>query len=133
MVKLPICFEASSAASIFRQVLDDMNLVYSREDGSRRYARFAAIIALDQSAYSYKYIISNPDINVEIWAEVPGLSGSITYLGIDGVPTSQFKDLLRNYADALPRNPWKFTLSQKLRSGSFLQVYGAKKKWKEFL
>ena len=62
MVKLPICFEASSAASIFRQVLDDMNLVYSRQNGTRRYTRFAAIVALEQSAFSYKYIIDNPSI-----------------------------------------------------------------------
>ena len=31
MVKLPLCFEAGSAASVFRQVLDDMSLTGSAE------------------------------------------------------------------------------------------------------
>ena len=95
MVKLPLCFEARSAASVFRQVLDDMNLVYSRQNGTRRYTRFAAIVALEQSAFSYKYIVDNPSINFEIWSEVPSLSGSITYLGVDGDSKSEFQNILR--------------------------------------
>ena len=92
MVKLPLCFEASSAASVFRQVLDDMDLVYSRQNGTRRYTRFAAIVALEQSAFSYKYIVDDPSINFEIWSEVPSLSGSITYLGVDGDSKSEFQN-----------------------------------------
>ena len=134
MVKLPLCFEASSAASVFRQVLEDMDLVYSRQNGTRRYTRFAAIVALEQSAFSYKYIVDDPSINFEIWSEVPSLSGSITYLGVDGDSKSEFQNILRNYVNALPRNPWKFTLFQKLRNGPLSPgIYGAKKKWKEVL
>ncbi|OIR20369.1 MAG: hypothetical protein BEU04_00770 [Marine Group III euryarchaeote CG-Bathy1] len=134
MVKLPLCFEAGSAASVFRQVLDDMGLTYSRQDGTRSYTRFAAVVALEQSAYSYKYNIQNPNINFEIWSEVPGLSGNITYLGFNTESNSHLQKILQNYVDNLPRNPWLFSLSQKLRNG-FLSpgIYGAKKKWKEFL
>ena len=134
MVKLPLCFEAGSAASVFRQVLDDMGLTYSRQDGTRSYTRFAAVVALEQSAYTYKYSIQNPNINFEIWSEVPGLSGNITYLGFDTESSSHLQKILQTYVDTLPRNPWLFSLSQKLRNG-FLSpgIYGAKKKWKEFL
>tara|TARA_B100000029_G_scaffold507474_1_gene592166 strand:- start:106 stop:510 length:405 start_codon:yes stop_codon:yes gene_type:complete len=134
VVKLPLCFDAGSAASVFRQVLDDMDLSYSRKDGTRSYTRFAAVVSLEQSAFSYTYILNNPNIKFEIWSEVPGLSGNITYLGFNADSNPHLQKILQNYISTLPRNPWNFSLSQKLRNG-FLSpgIYGAKKKWKEFL
>ncbi|GEM_PF-5823143 len=134
MVKLPLCFDAGSAASVFRQVLDDMNLSYSRKDGTRSYTRFAAVVALEQSAFSYTYLIDNSDIKFEIWSEVPALSGNITYLGFNSDSNPHLKNILQNYISALPRNPWNFSFSQKLRNGFISPgIYGAKRKWKEFL
>ena len=93
MVKLPLCFDAGSAASVFRQVLDDMNLSYSRQAGTRSYTRFAAVVALEQSAFSYTYLIDNSDIKFEIWSEVPALSGNITYLGFNSDSNPYLKNI----------------------------------------
>ena len=129
MVKLPVCFESRSTATIFRKLLDEMGHEYKRKNVNRSYTRVAVVIALERTALVYRYEIGNKDLIVDIWEEMPS-SGSVTYIEIRGGGEAEQRELLQRFSKKLPRRPWEYTFGQKLRNGWLSQgIMGAKKSW----
>ena len=129
MVKLPVCFESRSTATIFRKLLDEMGHEYKRKNVSRSYTRVAVVIALERTALVHRYEIGDGDLIVDIWEEKPS-SGSVTYIEIRGGDEAEQRELLQRFSEKLPRRPWEYTFGQKLRNGWLSQgIMGAKKSW----
>ena len=129
MVKLPVCFESRSTATIFRKLLDEMDYEYKRKNVNRSYTRVAVVIALERTALVHRYEIGDGDLIVDIWEEKPS-SGSITYIEIRGGGKAEQRELLQRFSEKLPRRPWEYTFGQKLRNGWLSQgIMGAKKSW----
>jgi len=129
LVKLPVCFESQSTATTFRNLLDKLGYKYERKNINRSYTRVAIVIAFERTALVYRYKIKNKGITVDIWEEIPS-SGRVTYLEITGGNEQDQKIILQKFSNMLPRKPWEYTVSQKIRNGWFSQgIYGAKKSW----
>ena len=133
MVKLPVCFESRTTAASFRKLLDKKEFNYKRTTGSRTYTKVSFVIAHEKSAMVYKYDIENSKIKADIWEENPS-SGNITYIEIESEEKKLENELLRDFALSLPRKPWEYTITQKLRNGWFSQgIFRAKSKWENYL
>ena len=133
MVKLPVCFESRTTAASFRKLLDKKEFNYKRTTGSRTYTKVSFVIAHEKSAMVYKYDIENSKIKANIWEENPS-SGNITYIEIETEEKKIENELLRDFALSLPRKPWEYTITQKLRNGWFSQgIFRAKSKWENYL
>ena len=133
MVKLPVCFESRTTAASFRKLLDKKEFNYKRTTGSRTYTKVSFVIAHEKSAMVYKYDIENSKIKANIWEENPS-SGNITYIEIETEEKKIENELLRDFALSLPRKPWEYTITQKLRNGWFSQgIFRAKSKWETYL
>ena len=133
MVKLPVCFESRTTAASFRKLLDKKEFNYKRTTGSRTYTKVSFVIAHEKSAMVYKYDIENSKIKVDIWEENPS-SGNITYIEIESEEKKLENELLKDFALSLPRKPWEYTITQKLRNGWFSQgIFRAKSKWENYL
>ena len=133
MVKLPVCFESRTTAASFRKLLDKKEFNYKRTTGSRTYTKVSFVIAHEQSAMVYKYDIENSKIKADIWEENPS-SGNITYIEIESEEKKLENELLKDFALSLPRKPWEYTITQKLRNGWFSQgIFRAKSKWENYL
>ena len=133
MVKLPVCFESRTTAVSFRKLLDKKKFNYKRTTGSRTYTKVSFVIAHEKTAMVYKYDIENSKIKADIWEENPS-SGNITYIEIETEEKKIENDLLRDFALSLPRKPWEYTITQKLRNGWFSQgIFRAKSKWENYL
>ena len=129
MVKLPVCFESRSTATIFRKMLDEIGHEYKRKNVSRSYTRVAVVIALERTALVHRYEIGDGGLIVDIWEEKPS-SGSVTYIEIRGGGEAEQRELLQRFSEKLPRRPWEYTYGQKLRNGWLSQgIMGAKKSW----
>ena len=129
MVKLPVCFESRSTATIFRKMLDEIGHEYKRKNVSRSYTRVAVVIALERTALVHRYEIGDGGLIVDIWEEKPS-SGSVTYIEIRGGGETEQRELLQRFSEKLPRRPWEYTFGQKLRNGWLSQgIMGAKKSW----
>ena len=129
MVKLPVCFESQSTATAFRSLLDELGYKYKRENVSKSYTKVAVVIALERTALVYRYEIDKPNLTVDIWEERPN-SGGVTYIEMRGGIEEEYRMILQKFSDRLPRKPWEYTFSQKLRNGWFSQgIMGAKKSW----
>ena len=133
MVKLPVCFESRTTAASFRKLLDKKEFNYKRTTGSRTYTKLSFVIAHEKTAMVYKYDIENSKIKADIWEENPS-SGNITYIEIETEEKKMENELLRDFALSLPRKPWEYTITQKLRNGWFSQgIFRAKSKWENYL
>lgn len=133
MVKLPVCFESRTTAASFRKLLDKKKFNYKRTTGSRTYTKVSFVIAHEKTAMVYKYDIENSKIKADIWEENPS-SGNITYIEIETEEKKMENELLRDFALSLPRKPWEYTITQKLRNGWFSQgIFRAKSKWENYL
>lgn len=129
MVKLPVCFESKSTATALRSLLDELEYSYERKNVHRSYSSVAIVIALERTAMVYRYIIENISATIDIWEERPN-SGNITYIEVRGEDNLKIKELLQIFSERLPRKPWEYTITQKLRNGWFSQgIMGAKKSW----
>jgi|TARA_B110000438_G_scaffold101205_1_gene100150 hypothetical protein len=129
LVKLPVCFESKSTATALRSLLDELEYSYERKNVHRSYSSVAIVIALERTAMVYRYIIENISATIDIWEERPN-SGNITYIEVRGEDNLKIKELLQIFSERLPRKPWEYTITQKLRNGWFSQgIMGAKKSW----
>ena len=74
-----------------------------------------------------------------IFAEYPFLklfsnSELSSYIEIEGEDKDKINNLLREFAQSLPRKPWEYTMFQKLRNGWFSQgIFRAKSKWENYV
>lgn len=129
MVKLPVCFESKSTATVLRSLLDELEYSYERKNVHRSYSSVAIVIALERTAMVYRYVIENISATIDIWEERPN-SGNITYIEVLGEDNLKIKELLQTFSERLPRKPWEYTFTQKLRNGWLSQgIMGAKRSW----
>ena len=128
-MKLPVCFESKSTATVFRRLLDELGYQYKRTNVSRSYSGVAIVIAIERVAMVYRYEINEIETRVDIWEERPN-SGNVTYIETRGGEAEIIRNILGKFSQRLPRKPWEYTLGQKLRNGWFSQgITGAKKSW----
>ena len=133
MVRLPICFESRTTAASFRKLLDKKNYSYKRSTCSRTYTKVSFVIAHERTAIVYRYILNESKLKADIWEENPS-SGNITYIELESEDESVKKDLLKDFILFLPRKPWEYTFTQKLRNGWLSQgIFRAKSKWERYL
>ncbi len=133
MVRLPICFESRTTAASFRKLLDKKNYSYKRSTSSRTYTKVSFVIAHERTAIVYRYTLNESKLKADIWEENPS-SGNITYIELESEDESVKKELLKDFILFLPRKPWEYTFTQKLRNGWLSQgIFRAKSKWERYL
>ena len=132
-MRLPICFESRTTAASFRKLLDKKNYTYKRSTSSRTYTKVSFVIAHERTAIVYRYILNESKLKADIWEENPS-SGNITYIELESEDESVKKELLKDFILFLPRKPWEYTFTQKLRNGWLSQgIFRAKSKWERYL
>ena len=133
MVRLPVCFESRTTAASFRKLLDKKEYKYERTTSSRTYTKVSFVIAHEKTAMVYRYIIDDSKLKVDIWEENPS-SGNVTYIEIESDDDEVKNKLLKEFAFSLPRKPWEYTFTQRIRNGWFSQgIFRAKSKWENYV
>ena len=133
LVRLPVCFESRTTAASFRKLLDKKAYSYKRTTSSRTYTKVSFVIAHEKTAMVYRYIIDDSKLKADIWEENPS-SGNVTYIEIESDDENAKHKLLKEFALALPRKPWEYTITQRIRNGWFSQgIFRAKAKWENYV
>ena len=114
-------------------MLDKKNYTYKRSTSSRTYTKVSFVIAHERTAIVYRYTLNESKLKADIWEENPS-SGNITYIELESEDESVKKELLKDFILFLPRKPWEYTFTQKLRNGWLSQgIFRAKSKWERYL
>ena len=96
-MKLPVCFESKSTATVFRRLLDELGYQYKRTNVSRSYSGVAIVIAIERVAMVYRYEINEIETRVDIWEERPN-SGNVTYIETRGGEAEIIRNILEKFS-----------------------------------
>ncbi len=132
--KSPVSFNSRSMAKVTEECLQELAYKFEREDGRRHYTRFMMVMPLPQMAYVFRFVLTSPcNVEIEYYDTRPTHASTITYMEIKGLTEGNIghvKRLLFKVVEKLPREPWKFTIGQRLQHGYFMPEFRrAKKAW----
>lgn len=131
-----ICYDASICAHNMRLVLNHLNYDFERRRDNKLYENFiGGLVPLPKYAYVYVFGIKKGDWEVWFYDKKPTHSGILHMVEVHKITEdniSIIKDLMRAFADSLPRKPWEFLWTERFRYALFAPEYvTAKKKWRQ--
>jgi hypothetical protein len=130
----PVSFGSESLAKVMREVLEELDYKFKRDQVQKHYDRFYVVIPMFRFAYAFRFIVTEPsEFTVDMYDTQPTHSSVMPYLEIDSVTDENIKDIrkvLKLIVKKLPREPWKFTKGQRLMHGAIMPEFRkAKKAW----
>ena len=118
----------------FRRIASSNGWSLQSHEGSRLVDRFAIIMPMAQNARTLGLeILDGPLKGLEMhsWAETKGSAGAInvsSWIIPGGEGNEEARELIRNWAQKLPRCPWKWTFGERSRIGYLLPVFRRSRK-----
>ena len=136
--KSAVSYNARSMTKATREVLDQLDVVYTRDSTYTAYSRFMVVMPLPEKlAYTFIFKIHHPnEFSIQYYDAKPSHSGYLTFMEIKNYQqedVSLIKEILKRLVAYFERPPWKFTRGQRLMHGYFIPEFRkAKKAWALF-
>jgi len=134
----PVSYTAKSMTRATRQILDELDVIYTRDSSYSSYSRFMVVMPLpDKLAYTYVFKLHHPhEFTIRYYDTKPGHSGVMPFMRIEGYEGKDrefITGILKRLLACFERPPWKFTTGMRLRHGYLLPEYRrARKAWASF-
>jgi hypothetical protein len=132
----PVSFGSESLAKIMREILEELEYEFKRDRVEKFYDKIYMMVPLFRFAYAFRFKIEKPsEFIVDLYDTQPTHSSVIPYIEIDPVNDDNLEDIqkmLQLMVEKLPREPWKFTVSQRFMHGAIMPEFRkAKKAWEK--
>lgn len=119
--RAPVCYDAPSTASKVRSALESLGWDYSRERGLHHFSRLYVVIAMPSNAYTFRFDVERPvKVRIDVYEERPTHASELRFIEISGLNRKnapKVRELLQEFASALPRKPYEFFWQERLRAG----------------
>ncbi len=130
----PVSFGSESLAKLMREILDELEYKFKRDKVEKFYDKFYVIMPMFRFAYSFRFIVEKPSkFIVDMYDTQPTHSSVMPIMEIEFVTDENIVDIrtmLKLLVEKLPREPWKFTMGQRLMHGAIMPEFRkAKKAW----
>ena len=128
-VTLEVSITPTQAIRAFRELADEANWDWEREEGSRMVDRWMIIMPLTRSTRSFRLAITTGEgtgIILTAWEEVSGSSGGVSKVEwiIPGHLTSgPLHQLIEAWSAKHPRCPWRWSFGERSLIGFLLPVW----------
>lgn len=134
--KSPISFSSEGVAKVIREVLVELDYTFKRDRVQKYYDKTFVVVPMFRFAYAFRFVIKKPsEFTLDVYDTQPTHSSIIPYMEIDTVNNENFEDIRRMLAlltKKLPREPWKFTVGQRLMHGAIMPEFRrARKAWEK--
>ncbi len=131
-----VCYNSKSIAKVMRETLEAMGYTFEREQSYKPYSKLMIIFPLPKFSYVFRFKVMKPaEFTINTYDTKPTHSGELHLLEIQDITPKNLKhvkELLKNFASNLPRKPWKFFWSERIRYAIAASEYlRAKKAWRE--
>lgn len=132
----PISFSSESLAKVLREILEELGYEFKRDNVQKQFDKTFIIVPLMRFSYAFRFIVEKPsEFVVDLYDTQPTHSSVMPIIEIDSVNDKNIEDIqkmLRLMVKKLPREPWKFTLGQRLMHGALMPEFRrAKKAWEK--
>lgn len=114
----------------------ELEYEFKRDRVEKYYDKIYMMVPLFRFAYAFRFIIKKPsEFTVDLYDTQPTHSSVIPYIEIDSVSDENIEDIqkmLKLMVKKLPREPWRFTLGQRIMHGAIMPEFRkAKKAWEK--
>ena len=128
-VTLEVSITPTQAVRAFRELADEADWDWERDEGSRLVDRWLIVMPLTQKTRSFRLAITEgagKGIILSAWQEVSGSKGGISKVEwiIPGYLTGEpLKELLKAWSARHPRCPWRWSFAERSMIGFLLPVW----------
>ncbi len=132
----PVSFGAEGLAKVMREVLEELDYKFKRDKVEKPFDRFYVIMPLLRFAYAFRFIVEKPsEFTMDFYDTQPTHSSVMPYMEINYVNNENIKDIrkmLSLLVKKLPREPWKFTKTQRIMHGALMPEFRkSRKAWEK--
>ena len=131
-----VCYNAKSMAKVTRETLEELGYSFERERGYKPYSKLMVVIPLPKFSYVFQFKVTAPEqFIINLYDTAPSHSGRLHFLEIREITPENLgavKKFLKCLAANLPRKPWKFFWSERIKYAIAAPEYlRAKKAWRK--
>ena len=129
LLEIPVSITPTDAIRALREIGEARGWEMSRIQESRMVHRWAIIVPISRQARVLGLVVENGEsagLSIRSWSYVPGSAGRLSTVSFE-VPRQMegesWTSLLREWSDALPRCPWKWSFGERSMVGYFLPEF----------
>jgi len=129
LLEIPVSITPTDAIRALREIGEARGWEMSRIQESRMVHRWAIIVPISRQARVLGLVVEDGEsagLSIRSWSYVPGSAGRLSTVSFE-VPRQMegesWTSLLREWSDALPRCPWKWSFGERSMVGYFLPEF----------
>jgi len=129
LLEIPVSITPTDAIRALREIGESRGWEMSRIQESRMVHRWAIIVPISRQARVLGLVVEDGEsagLSIRSWSYVPGSAGRLSTVSFE-VPRQMegesWTSLLREWSDALPRCPWKWSFGERSMVGYFLPEF----------
>tara|TARA_B100001765_G_scaffold184394_1_gene128666 strand:- start:411 stop:914 length:504 start_codon:yes stop_codon:yes gene_type:complete len=129
LLEIPVSITPTDAIRALREIGEARGWEMSRIQESRMVHRWAIVVPISRQARVLGLVVEDGEsagLSIRSWSYVPGSAGRLSTVSFE-VPRQMegesWTSLLREWSDALPRCPWKWSFGERSMVGYFLPEF----------
>ena len=129
LLEIPVSITPTDAIRALREIGESKGWEMRRIQESRMVHRWAIVVPISRQARVLGLVVEDGEaagLSIRSWSYVPGSAGRLSTVSFE-VPRQMegenWTSLLREWSDALPRCPWKWSFGERSMIGYFLPEF----------
>ena len=129
LIEIPVSVTPTDGIRALRRIGEARGWTMRRVQESRMVHRWAIIVPISRHARVLGLVVEDGEaigLSIRSWSFVPGSAGRLSMVAFEvprGLEGKKWKELLTEWAESLPRCPWKWSFGERSMIGYFLPEF----------
>ena len=129
LIEIPVSITPTDGIRALRRIGEGRGWTMRRVQESRMVQRWAIIVPISRQARVLGLVVEDGEaigLSIRSWSFVPGSAGRLSMVAFEvprGLEGEKWKELLSEWAESLPRCPWKWSFGERSMIGYFLPEF----------
>ena len=129
LIEIPVSVTPTDGIRALRRIGEARGWTMRRVQESRMVHRWAIIVPISRQARVLGLVVEDGEaigLSIRSWSFVPGSAGRLSMVAFEvprGLEGEKWKELLTEWAESLPRCPWKWSFGERSMIGYFLPEF----------
>ena len=129
LIEIPVSVTPTDGIRALRRIGEARGWTMRRVQESRMVHRWAIIVPISRQARVLGLVVEDGEaigLSIRSWSLVPGSAGRLSMVAFEvprGLEGEKWKELLTEWAESLPRCPWKWSFGERSMIGYFLPEF----------
>ena len=129
LIEIPVSVTPTDGIRALRRIGEARGWTMRRVQESRMVHRWAIIVPISRQVRVLGLVVEDGEaigLSIRSWSFVPGSAGRLSMVAFEvprGLEGEKWKELLTEWAESLPRCPWKWSFGERSMIGYFLPEF----------